>query len=39
MYIYTFLLRMADTMTSENIDLFSLVTLYIYEVSKVAVCT
>jgi hypothetical protein len=28
MYIYTFLLRMTDTMTSQNIDLFSWDTLY-----------
>jgi hypothetical protein len=29
MYICTFLLRMADTMTSQNIDLSSFDTLYI----------
>jgi hypothetical protein len=29
MYIYTFLLRITDTMTSQNIDLSSWVTLYI----------
>jgi hypothetical protein len=28
MYIYNFLLRMTDTMTSQNIDLFSSDTLY-----------
>jgi hypothetical protein len=28
MYIYTFLLRMTDTMTSQNIDLSSRDTLY-----------
>jgi hypothetical protein len=30
MYIYTFLLRMADIMASHNIDLSSWVTLYIF---------
>jgi hypothetical protein len=29
MYIYTFLLRMTDTVTSQNIDLSSWNTLYI----------
>jgi hypothetical protein len=30
MYIYTFLLRMADTLTSQNIDLSSWDILYMY---------
>jgi len=30
MYIYSFLLRMTDTVTSQNIDIFSWDTLYIY---------
>jgi hypothetical protein len=33
MYIYTFLLRMTDAMTSKNIDLFSWNIIYIYVVT------
>jgi hypothetical protein len=32
MYIYTFLLRMTDTMTSQNIDLSSRDTLYTFNI-------
>jgi hypothetical protein len=35
MYIYTFLLRIADTMTSQNIYLFSEDTLYIQQLGTV----
>jgi hypothetical protein len=40
MYIYTFLLRMTDTMTSENIDISSWDMLYMYmRVRNKFICT
>jgi hypothetical protein len=35
MYIYNFLLRMTNTMTSENTDLPSLDTLYMYYIHHI----
>jgi hypothetical protein len=36
MYIYTFLLRMTDTMASQNTDISSWDTLYIYVTKALA---
>jgi hypothetical protein len=38
MYIYTFVLRTVDNMTSQNIDHYSWDTLYIYIYIYVCVC-